>query len=48
MPDIIGLCEVENEIVIQDLLNTPAFRNHNYKIIHRDSPDIRGIDLLCY
>ena len=44
MPDIIGLCEVENEIVIQDLLKTPVFRNHNYKIIHQDSPDIRGID----
>ena len=44
IPDIIGLCEVENELVIRDLLNTPVFRNHNYKIIHQESPDSRGID----
>ena len=44
MPDIIGLCEVENKQVIHDLLKTPTFGNHNYKIIHKDSPDSRGID----
>ena len=44
MPDIIGLCEVENKQVINDLLKTPTFSNHNYKIIHQDSPDSRGID----
>ena len=44
MPDIIGLCEVENKLVIDDLLKTPTFSNHNYSIIHQDSPDSRGID----
>ena len=44
LPDFIGLCEVENELVIKDLLRTPVFRNHNYRIIHQDSPDSRGID----
>jgi len=44
MPDIIGLCEVENKQVINDLLKTSTFSNHNYKIIHQDSPDGRGID----
>lgn len=44
LPDIIGLCEVENKQVINDLLKTSTFRNHNYKIIHQDSPDGRGID----
>ena len=44
MPDIIGLCEVENKQVINDLLKTSTFTNHNYKIIHQDSPDSRGID----
>ena len=44
MPDIIGLCEVENKLVIEDLLNTSIFNNHNYTIIHQDSPDGRGID----
>tara|TARA_Y100001978_G_scaffold43082_1_gene38397 strand:- start:15113 stop:16117 length:1005 start_codon:yes stop_codon:yes gene_type:complete len=44
MPDIIGLCEVENKQVIDDLLKTPTFSNHNYKIVHKNSPDGRGID----
>ena len=44
MPDVIGLCEVENRLVIKDLLKTPVFNNKNYKIVHQDSPDNRGID----
>ena len=44
MPDIIGLCEVENRLVIEDLLKTPAFSNQDYTIVHQDSPDSRGID----
>jgi len=44
LPDIIGLCEVENRLVIEDLLASPSFEGHNYTIIHKDSPDRRGID----
>ena len=44
LPEIIGLCEVENKVVIEDLLKSDVFKNHNYKIIHEDSPDGRGID----
>ena len=44
MLDIIGLCEVENKRVIDDLLKNPIFSNHNYTIIHQESPDSRGID----
>ena len=44
MPDIIGLCEVENRLVIEDLLKIPAFSNQDYTIVHQDSPDSRGID----
>ena len=44
LPDIIGLCEVENKLVINDLLKTETFKNHTYKIIHKQSPDGRGID----
>ena len=44
IPDIIGLCEVENKQVIDDLLKNPIFSNHNFTIIHKDSPDGRGID----
>jgi len=44
LPDIIGLCEVENKFVIEALLKTPVFKNHNYFIVHKESPDGRGID----
>ena len=40
--DVLGLCEVENENVLNDLNN--AFENREYKIIHYESPDERGID----
>ena len=44
LPEVIALCEVENRNVIEDLLNIKFFDNHKYKIIHKDSPDFRGID----
>ena len=44
-PDIIGICEVENRQVINDLLNQPLLQNKNYSVIHFDSPDERGIDV---
>ena len=40
--DILGLCEVENIKVLNDL-NT-AYPKRNYDIIHYESPDNRGID----
>ena len=45
LPDIIGLAEVENRTVLNDLLDTKFFANGYYGIIHKDSPDIRGIDV---
>ena len=44
IPHIIGLCEVENSLVVEDLLNQDFFQNHNYFLIHKQSPDFRGID----
>lgn len=44
-PDIIGLCEVENERVVQDLINHPNLEQKGYGIVHFDSPDDRGIDV---
>ena len=43
-PNLIGLCEVENKNVINDLLKNNFFLNHTYNIIHVNSPDNRGID----
>lgn len=44
-PALVGLCEVENREVIQDLINQDALRSSNYGIIHYNSPDRRGIDV---
>jgi endonuclease/exonuclease/phosphatase family metal-dependent hydrolase len=44
-PDILGVCEVENLQVLEDLVNTPLLAPYNYEIIHFDSPDRRGIDV---
>ncbi|MGD1947467.1 MAG: endonuclease/exonuclease/phosphatase family protein [Croceivirga sp.] len=45
LPDIIGVCEVENIRVVQDLVNHPLLLKGNYGIVHSDSPDERGIDV---
>ncbi len=44
-PAIIGVCEVENLQVLQDLVDHPNLAKFNYQIIHYDSPDRRGIDV---
>ncbi len=44
-PEIVGLCEVENRKVLDDLCNKTGLRNLNYSIIHKESPDKRGIDV---
>ncbi len=44
LPEIVGLCEVENGKVLQDLIRTRGLRRGNYGIVHQDSPDVRGID----
>lgn len=44
-PAIIGLCEVENRMVVEDLVNQPQLLDADYGIVHFDSPDRRGIDV---
>lgn len=44
-PEIIGVCEIENLSVLQDLTKKTFLKKANYKIIHRESPDNRGIDV---
>lgn len=41
---IIGLSEVENRGVVEDLLRTDYLKDRGYRILHYDSPDARGID----
>ena len=45
LPDIIGLEEVENAFVLRQVLQKTALRKLDYKYIHYDSPDRRGIDV---
>ncbi|MCM1034474.1 MAG: endonuclease [Paludibacter sp.] len=43
VPALVGLCEVENKQCLEDLCKG-ALRNYQYRYIHQDSPDVRGID----
>lgn len=42
---ILGVAEVENKGVLEDLVNQETLKKRKYKIIHGDSPDKRGIDV---
>lgn len=41
---IIGLAEVENSRVLNDLVNQPQLKARGYKYVHIEGPDPRGID----
>ena len=43
-PVLLGIAEVENEPVINDLINAEPLRDIDYGYVHYDSPDERGID----
>lgn len=45
LPEVIGVCEVENRQVVEDLFNTDSLGNRKFKVIHEQSPDFRGIDV---
>lgn len=44
-PVLVGLAEVENYMVLSQLVRNTALSKLDYGIIHRDSPDRRGIDV---
>ena len=45
MPDVIGVAEVENSGVLYKLLSSTLLRKCDYKVVHYDSRDRRGIDV---
>ena len=45
LPDVIGLAEVENAFVLRRLLQETALQKLDYRVVHFDSPDPRGIDV---
>ncbi len=44
LPEMIGLCEIENQKVLQDLTVDKYLVQGKYRIVHYESPDKRGID----
>ncbi len=42
---IIGVSEIENRGVLEDLVKQPALKDRSYQIVHYDSPDRRGVDV---
>ena len=42
---ILGVSEVENRLVLEDLVCDPQIKDADYQIVHYDSPDRRGIDV---
>ena len=42
---VLGVAEVENRKVLEDLVVQPELKARNYQVIHYDSPDERGIDV---
>lgn len=44
-PTVMGMCEIENKQVIQDLINTPNLKPFNYGLEHYDSRYERGVDV---
>ncbi|MBU2950643.1 endonuclease [Tamlana agarivorans] len=44
-PAIIGVAEIENKKVLNDLIQSKHLEDHNYGYVHYNSPDERGIDV---
>lgn len=42
---LLGLAEVENRSVVEDLARSSALKDRGYRVVHEDSPDRRGVDV---
>ena len=45
LPDLVALCEVENDTVLHDFTRRSLLRNAGYEYLMTESPDLRGIDV---
>lgn len=43
-PAIVGLSEIENITVLEDLVKAEPIKDYNYQIVHFDGSDYRGVD----
>jgi hypothetical protein len=44
-PDVLGVCEIENEHVLRQLIDVLALTTRDYDVAHWDTGDERGIDV---
>lgn len=44
-PAFVGMAEVENRKVVEDLIATETLKKFDYEVLHFESPDFRGIDV---
>jgi len=44
-PDVLGVCELENRKVLEDLIRQPIPAAKRYQIVHFDMQDLRGVDV---
>ncbi|MDD3194359.1 MAG: endonuclease [Paludibacter sp.] len=44
-PALVGLCEVESQQALKDLTCYSPMKSLNYRFVHYESPDARGIDV---
>jgi hypothetical protein len=44
-PAILGVSEIENRTVLEDLVKSPNLKSVGYQIVHYDSPEARGVDV---
>lgn len=44
-PAVIGVAEVETRSVLEDIVATPKLAPADYRIVHYDSPEARGVDV---
>lgn len=44
-PAVVGFSEVENRSVIEDIISLPRIAPADYRIVHYDSPEARGVDV---
>ena len=42
---VLGVSEIENRLVLEDLVSLPELAAANYQIVHYDGPDARGVDV---
>jgi predicted extracellular nuclease len=47
-PSLLGVTEIENDKVLEDFANQSVMKSSDYKFVHFESPDERGIDVALF